>query len=190
MTALEIIKKSAIMLNVAEILEDKTLLSVTNENSAEILDNNFALNRMFEILKILLSDVAYQIQPIENQEKCETIEKQIDLADFKNLIKITKVQKDGVSVKFSLKNGKIVLPFDAMFDISYTSYISIDNLVSEIDLSSVNVHSDVLVYGLTAFYCLAVGLFEEFNIYNTIYNDKVVANKKMKIIEMPNRRWE
>ena len=52
MTVLELIKKSALILNEKEILEDEKLTNVTVNNCEEILEDNFALNRMFEILKI------------------------------------------------------------------------------------------------------------------------------------------
>lgn len=190
MTGIDIIRKTAFVLNVKEIIEDSSLINLTLYNFGDAMDRNYTFWRMVELLRVFIQDLTTQIQPIEKQLEIESVDKEIDLSNFENLIKITKIQKDGVNVKFSLKNGKIVLPADSTYTVSYRCYFTMYDPTADIDMSSLGIGGDVFVYGYTAMYCLAVGLFDEFNIYNAIYNEKIEASKKMKIIEMPNRRWE
>ena len=46
MKALDIIKKSAVLLNEKKILDDEAILSLNSANESSVLYNNFTLNRM------------------------------------------------------------------------------------------------------------------------------------------------
>ncbi|MBQ8431032.1 MAG: hypothetical protein IJX26_03735 [Clostridia bacterium] len=190
MTAIEIIKKSAIILNLEEILSDNSLKNITNENSNDILESNSVLNRMFEILKIMMSDIATDYSPIIKETVFKTDQKKINLTDVENLMKIIQVKKDGVSIKYKIANNCINLGFDGDFVVKYMAYPKLENLNDEVNVFDIKVGEDVFVYGLTALYCLASGLFDEFNIYNQIYSEKLSMIKNLKIIDMPTRRWE
>ena len=189
MTSIQIIKKSALLLNVKEIIEDSSIDDISETNSATILENNFALNRMFEILKILIVNISTDYVPIIRVKKIISADKQIQLSSFNEQVKILQVRKDGVPVKFKLFNDAINLNFDGEFEVKYSVTPEITSLVEDINYFNGEISSDLLVYGLSSLYCLAVGLFDEFNVYNAIYTERLSAVKALKIIDMPCRRW-
>lgn len=190
MTALELIKKGAILLNVKEILEDESLNNVTINNQANCLDNNFALNRFFEILKIMLNDIASEYVPIIKEKNFISTDKTIDLSSIENFLKVCSVSIDKVPVKYKLVNKNVVTNFDGVFTVKYMVYPQIETLLDEVEVFDRGISIDLLVYGMLSLYCLAVGLTDEFEIYNNIYTEKLSAIKNLKVIEMPCRRWQ
>lgn len=190
MTALELIKKGATLLNVKEILEDENLKNVTISNQADCLDNNFTLNRFFEILKIMLNDIANDYVPIIKEKTFISNDKIIELSQIENLLKVCSVSIDKVLVKYKIVNKSIVTNFDGVFTVKYMVTPQIENLLDNVEVFDRGVSVDLLVYGMLSLYCLAIGLTDEFEIYNNIYSEKLSAIKNLKIIEMPFRRWE
>lgn len=190
MTALELIKKGATLLNVKEILEDENLNNVTVENQEECIDNNFALNRFFEILKIMLNDIASDYAPIIKEKTFISNNKVIDLNEIENLLKVCNVSIDKVPVKHKIVNKSIVTNFDGVFTVKYSVLPKLENLLDDIDVFDRGISMDLLINGMLSLYCLAVGLLDEFEIYNDKYNKKLSALKNFKIIDMPCRRWE
>ena len=57
MTILDLIKRTARIFNVEEILSDPDLSTITSITQSTVLDNNEQLNRVFELSKIVLSEV-------------------------------------------------------------------------------------------------------------------------------------
>lgn len=190
MTVLELIKKSALILNEKEILEDEKLANVTVNNCEEILENNFALNRMFEILKILLNNIAVDYLPIVKEKTCISANKKISLEEFENLSKIVSVKVDKFPVKYKIANEYINLDFDGVFNVEYNALPVINSLLDDVQVFYKNISYDLLIYGVASLYCLAIGLMDEFEIYNNIYSSKLTAIKSLKLIDMPARRWE
>lgn len=190
MTALELIKKGAILLNVKEILEDQSLNNVTTSNQTDCLDNNFTLNRFFEILKIMLNDIASEYVPIVKEKTFISDNKVIELSEVENLLKVCSVSIDKVPVKYKTVNKSIVTNFDGVFKVKYMVYPKIESLLDEVQVFDRGVSIDLLVYGMLSLYCLAIGLTDEFEIYNDVYTKKLSAIKSLKVIDMPCRRWE
>ena len=189
MTPIQIIKKTALLLNVRDVLDDSSIDTVREDTSEQLLSNNFTINRMFEILKILVSNISSEYVPIIKVKKCSSINKQISIKSIDEQVKILQVRKDNIPVKYKLFNEAINLSFDGEFEVKYSLTPDIKTLVEDIDYFNGDVTSDLLVYGLASLYTLAVGLFDEFNVYNTIYTDRLSAIKALKIIDMPHRRW-
>ena len=190
MTALEIIKKGAILLNVKEILEDESLNNVTESNQEDCLNNNFALNRFFEILKIMLNDIASEYVPLVKEKTFISDNKIIDLSGIENFMKVCAVSIDKVPIKHKIVNKSIVTDFDGVFTVKYMVYPKIETLLDEVEVFDRGVGEDLMVYGILSLYCLAIGLTDEFEIYNKIYSEKLSAIKSLKVIDMPYRRWE
>lgn len=190
MTALELIKKGAILLNIKEILEDENLNNVNVSNQEDCLDNNFVLSRLFEILKILLNDIASEYAPIVKEETFISDNKIIDLSKIENFMKVCAVSIDKVPIKHKIANKSIVTNFDGVFTVKYMVYPKIENLLDEVQVFDRGVGEDLLVYGMLSLYCLAIGLTDEFEIYNNVYLEKLSAIKNLKVIDMPYRRWE
>ena len=190
MTALELIKNSAILLNVKEILEDESLNNLNTENCNDCLDNNFALNRFFEILKIMLNELSSEYVPIIKENTFISEDKKIDLSNIENFMKVCHVSIDRVPVKYKVVDKKIITNFDGVFNVKFMAYPKIETLLDSVEVFDRGVGEDLLVYGVVALYCLAVGLTDEFSIYHNIYSEKLSALQNLKIIDMPCRRWE
>lgn len=189
MTALEVIKKSALILNIDEIISGEDVMALSFDTEEEVLTENFTLNRMFEILKIMLHDISADYVQIEKEDVLSSTDKKISLSLLSNCIRVVSVKENYISVKHKVVDSEIEFDHDGVFSIKYLSGARVDSLFDEMDMFNGKVGIDVLVYGLSALYCLAVGLFEEFNVYNSIYVDKLSALKTLKIINMPSRSW-
>lgn len=190
MKAIDLIKKCATLMNIKEILEDENLNNITTSNQETLKKGNHTLNRMFEILSILINDIANDHLPIIKETKIASTEKEIDLNNLVDLIKIINVKDNGFNVKYKIANDCLVLDYDAVFSITYSVSVRLEYLLDEVSVFNNALSTDLLMYGLASLYCLAVGLFEEFNVYNAIYTEKLSAVKKLQIINMPCRRWE
>ena len=99
-------------------------------------------------------------------------------------------EQEIIDTNFALKRlyefSKIVLN-------EIDSYVSdnisaVNSILNNIDLPA-DVGEDILVHGLNMYYALAVGLFEEFNIYNTYYHERLNGIKNLKVFAMPCRSW-
>lgn len=133
MTVLDLINKSAIMLNVQEILNDESLKTITTENEQELLNDNFVLKRLYELSKIVINEIN---------------------------------------------------------SYSHVSSVEINSLFYQIEIPNSSIGEDVFVYGLNAYYCLAVGLYSEYNIYIEHYNKRIDKFKNLKVFKMPCRSWQ
>lgn len=188
MTVLDLIKKSAIMLNIQEVLS-ADLTSVDNQNQQALLDNNFALKRLYEFSKIVLNQINSYMPTIKHV-KCTTKNKQISLGVFEGLSKIIGVQNHYGYVKYSIEGTNIVVAEDGNYLVTFNQCPQINSLLDEINLHEDICGEDILVYGLNSYYCLATGLFNEFNVYNAQYNERLTKLKNFKVFAMPCRSWE
>lgn len=188
MTILDLINKSAVMLNIPEVLNDTAIKGITSETEDEILTNNFALKRLYEFSKIILSEINSHA-PQTEEAVCNALDKKIELSKFTNLSKIIGVKSQYGYVKHLIVDNNIVVEQDGEYIVIYETSPNVDSMFNEIKLSS-RVSEDVLVCGLNAYYCLAVGLFSEFNIYNEHYHEGLNKLKNPKVFAMPCRSWQ
>lgn len=189
MTVLDLIKKSAIMLNVKEIL-DEDLASINATNETAILTNNFALNRMFEFVKIMLSEISSCYLPIVKEKKCNSIQCKISLDNFTNMSKIVGVKHNDRFTHFTIEDDNIIVKQDGEYIVVYRQQPNVESVLDEVELFDEVIGEDIMVYGLNSYYCLANGLFEEFNVYNENYSHKLAKLTNCKLFSMPCRRWE
>ena len=189
MTVLDLIKKSALMLNVKEVL-DEDFDSINAENETTILSNNFALNRMFEFVKVMLSEISAYYLPIVKEVEVEAIERKIPLSNFANLAKLIGVKYCDRFTKYSVDNNTIAVEQNGKYMIVYNEAPNIKSVLDEIEVFDEVVGEDILVCGLNSYYCLATGLFQEFNVYNENYSTKLNRLKSYKLFSMPCRRWQ
>lgn len=186
MTILDLIKKSAIMLNIKQVLEDESLNSVTSENEVNVLSNNFELKRLFEFSKLVLNEVISYSPNIKRKEfKVENGAISIDEID--NVLKIIGVKNDSGYVKFSIVDNQIKLK-DGVYTIIYNQSPIVDSILSNIDING-DVSEDLLVAGVNSYYCLATGLYAEYNVYNSQFVDRLSRIKNLKLFAMPCRSW-
>jgi hypothetical protein len=188
MTVLDLIKKSAIMLNIQEVL-NADLTSVDNQNQQTLMDNNFALKRLYEFAKIVLNEIN-SYMPTVKQIKCTAKNKQISLNSFEGLSKIIGVQNHYGYVKYSVEGENIIVAEDGNYLVTFNQCPQINSLLDVINQHEDILGDDILVYGLNSYYCLATGLFNEFNVYNAHYSERLAKLKNFKVFAMPCRSWE
>lgn len=187
MTILDLINKSAVMLNIPEVLNDEMIANLTVETEQEILTNNFAFKRLYEFSKIVLNEIN-SYMPRAEEVVCKSVDKKISLENFVNMSKIIGVKGQYGYVKYLIVEDLLVVEEDDTYTIIYEALPNVVSVLDEITLSH-NVAEDMLVYGLNAYYCLAVGLFSEFNIYNEHYHERLNKLKNLKVFAMPCRSW-
>ncbi len=188
MTILELIQKSAVILNVEQIVNDKELKFVDSNTQDEVLDKNFPLKRMFEFAKIVINEVA-SYAPKVYETKYKTTNKKIRLSSIVNLAKIIAIKYQGNDVKYTSDNINLEFEHDGEYTIVYTYYPSVSDLNDHIVKNNDKIDDDIYIYGLNAYYCLAIGLVEEFNVYHAHYTKRLANIKNLKIFAMPCRSW-
>jgi len=188
MTILDLIKKSAVMLNIQEVLNDNELDGINASNEQTCLDNNFALKRLFEFTKIVLNEISSHLPKIV-EVKCNAVGNKIELGTLNRMSKIVSVKNQGMYVKYSVVDNSIKVAQDGEYVVSYKQYPQVDSVLDEVDIYSEYLGEDIFVYGLNAYYCLASGLFSEFNVYNAHYSERLNDLKDLKLFSMPRRRW-
>lgn len=189
MTILDLIKKSAVTLNVVEVLQQENFDNITASNEQQILNSNFSLTRLFEFAKVMLNEIASYYLPIVKTVDCETANQQINLNVCTNLSRIVGIKQGDRFVRYKIEDNLIKLTSNGQFTIVYHQHPNITSLLDDIDMFDETVGEDILVNGLNSYYCLASGLFEEFNVYNEQYINKLSKIKSLKVFAMPRRGW-
>lgn len=188
MTILDLIKKSAVMLNIRQVLDDDNIDNVDHSNEFEVLENNFTINRLFEFAKLVVNEV-YSYIPNKRQITLKSKDKKLNLASISNLVKVTSVKKDNKYVKYSANEKVVTVDEDGEYTVCYNSCPYIIGLMDGLQINNGEINEDIFVYGLNSYYCLATGLFAEFNIYNSQYTDRLSQIKNLKLFAMPCRSW-
>lgn len=189
MTILDLIKKSALMLNISQILEEDGIKDMDYwTDQEEILNNNFELKRMFEFAKMVIDEVNVY-SPKVRQLTLNTIACKLDIASISDFAKIISVNgKDG-PVKYTIAGRYIKVEKEGEYTITYTQYPSLSDMLAEIDRQEGAISEELLVSGVNSYYCLASGLLPEFNAYNALYVEQLSRLKNLKLFAMPCRSW-
>lgn len=189
MIILELIKRSATILNVEEVLEDSNLDGFESSEEATILTKNPTLNRMFELAKVVINEVL-SYSPIISESVIASTGKKIFLTKLIRLDKIVSIKNEqGKAVKFRVANNNIHFDEDGNYTITYQQYPITDSMLYPIENFHGSVSDDALVAGLNSYYCLATGLYAEYNVYNAQYVDRLSRIRNLKVFSMPNRSW-
>ncbi|MBQ3503044.1 MAG: hypothetical protein IJA72_05240, partial [Clostridia bacterium] len=169
-------------------VNNDSIRTLNNETEQNVLSANFALKRLFEFSKIVLNEIN-SFTPQVDEIVIKSVDKKIPLADFASMLKIISIKNQYGYVKYLIIDEDIVVEEDDVYTITYSKFPNIDSILNEINLPS-NVGEDVLINGLNSYYCLAVGLFNEFNIYNERYRERLTNLKNLKVFKMPCRSWQ
>lgn len=188
MTILDLINKSAIMLNIQEVLNDVDLSNITQYTEQSVIDKNFALKRLYQFAKIVVNEVN-SYQPVIKEVALSTTNKQIAFSELNNMSKIVSIKDDSGYIRCKFSDTHILFDNDGKYTISYTQAININSVFDEISLNVDEIGEDLFIAGLNAYYCLSTGLFQEFNVYNSNYVDKLSRLKNLKLFAMPCRSW-
>ena len=127
MKILDLINKSAIMLNIQEVLS-ADLTSITQENEAGVLESNFTLKRLYEFTKIVLNEINSYLPKIKEIE-CATTDKKIPLSTFTRLTKIIGVKNEFGYVKYSIVDDSIEVAEDGDYTVIFNQCPQIDSLL-------------------------------------------------------------
>lgn len=188
MTILDLIKKTAVIFNIESVLEDPDLSTLTNNTQSTILSNNTQLNRMFELTKIVLSEVyAYISKEVEVKVNSEN--KQINKSLLGEIAKVVSLKDGCGKVDFTLNDNGIEIGQDGEYVVKCIVAPNVKYLLNEIDMLNGDISEDLLINGLNAYYCLTAGLFEEYNVYNARYIDGFSRLRNPKLFAMPCRSW-
>ena len=71
----------------------------------------------------------------------------------------------------------------------YQRYPTTSSILFPVENFHGNVSNDTLIAGLNSYYCLATGMYAEYNVYNAQYVDRLSRIKNLKVFAMPCRRW-
>ncbi len=174
------------------------LLSLQNEiellNSAEIeseteLLKNQEISKLFNLSKFSIQELCTNYVPLQTKAEITTKDKIFSVGDLTNFIRVQNVYKNDKLINYKLINRKLNFTEDGNYTVVYLTYPEINSLFDDLDFFS-HLSPDCLVFGLCAYYCLAKGLFDDFKIYNEKYVDRAESIKSLKVINLPQRRWQ
>lgn len=185
MKILEILKDSAMLLNLfdaASVLDNDSLTDTEKQANKEVQELvNFADMSVKEICSNYL--------PYEVESSITTTDKKYPLNSLNNLLRVVDVKKGDNYVDFKIISRNLVFDEDGTYTVIYNSYPTITSLSDDLSFLQ-RLGTDVVVYAVCAYYCLAKGMFEEFDSFYGQYNDRASAIKDVKTFIMPQRRWE
>ena len=186
MKIIDIIIDGASLLNLT--LDQAVLMEVNQENEKEVLKENPNIASLFNLLKFSIRELCTNYVPLSTKRKVNIVGGKYSVAMLNNFIRVENVYKNETPVKYKVINRSIVLETDGEYEISYLTYPEIYSMFDELDFAE-NLNSDVIVFGLCAYYCLSHGLFTDFEQFHERYIDKANSIKTLKIFEIPFRRW-
>lgn len=187
MKIIDILKESATLLGLnAEFDQVET---VSSEHESEIVASEPNVVNLFNLVKYSIRELCTNYVPMNDVINIMTENNKFGLSQLPNYIRIQTVCKNGVPVKFKIINRNVVVEEDGEYEVHYARYPEIKTIFDEIDFLD-NFSPDAIVMGLCSYYALANGMFEEFERMHEQYVEKAESLKRLKIFEMPARRWE
>ena len=186
MKLIDILIRAAQLLGLEQ--ESDTLKSTTQETESETC-NKTNIKRLFELSKFSIQELCSNYLPVSNRTNITTTNSSFSLKDLTNYIRIQNVYEQGKLAKYKIINRNIVFEKDGEYTIEYFTYPLITSLFDELDFIQ-NFNPDVVVLGLCAYYCLAVGLFDEYQKFHDAYVERAESLKSLKVFALPSRRWE
>lgn len=168
--------------------ENEILSNATIETENEILQNQ-NIKSLFNLAKYSIQELCTNYMPVNASENVQTVSKRYEVGKLKNFIRVNNILKDGVVVNYKIINRNLTFAEDGIYTVNYSSYPEILSIFDEIDFLE-NFSPDVIVLGLSAYYTLSRGLFEDFEIYHEQYVEKANSLKELKMFSMPQRSWQ
>ena len=187
MKILDVINDGASLLNLT--LDQAVLMKVSQQNEKKILQENPNIASLFNLLKFSVRELCTNYVPLSTRRKVKIENRKFPVALLNNFIRVENVYQNDVPVKYKVVNRSIILERDGEYEISYLTYPEFNSMFDELDFAE-NLNSDVIVFGLCAYYCLSHGLFTDFEQYHERYIQKANSIKTLKIFEIPFRRWQ
>lgn len=186
MKIIDLLKRACELLSLQNEIE--LLNTAQIENESELLKNQ-EISKLFNLSKFSIQELCTNYIPVQAEQKITTANKTFSVGELTNFIRVQNVYLNGELVKYKLINRKLNFEKDGTYLVKYLTYPEIESLFDNLDFLS-NLSPDALVFGLCAYYCLARGLFDDFKIYNEKYVERAESIKNLKIINLPQRRWQ
>lgn len=186
MKIVDLIKKACELLSLQQ--EIDLLNTAQVENESELLKNQ-EIGKLFNLSKFSIQELCTNYIPLQAEAEIVTKNKTYSVGELKNFIRVQNVCKNNKAVSYKLINRKLTFNEDGEYVVKYLTYPEIESLFDDLDFLS-NLSPDAMVFGLCAYYCLSKGLFDDFKIFNEKYVDRAESIKNLKIINLPQRRWQ
>lgn len=184
---------------IKDILADSAmLLGLTTEadaiNHASLEEEMEAVNtgevrNLINILKLTLREVCIHYVPYVKSQTISTTNRQIHLSILTNFISMKGAYRKGEKVKCRMLDRLLTFEEDGEYTIEYLSYPTTVSLFEEITFLD-NCSPTMLVYGVSAYYSLSKGLFEEFESFYDKFKNFAELSRERNCFNLPMRRWE
>lgn len=185
MKILEILRDSAMLLNLLDasnVLGDAELSETEKQANKEVQE-------LINFADMSVKEICANYAPYEVESQITTTDKKYPLNSLQNLLHVVDVKKGSNYVDFKIISRNLVFDEDGEYTVIYNSYPTITSLSDDLSFLQ-RLGTDVVVYAVCAYYCLAKGMFEEFDSFYEQYNERAAAIKDVKTFIMPQRRWE
>lgn len=194
----DIIKLSAIMLNLDEILNSTKLydntFDITDENT--VLSGEDDLSKTFNLLircfNLVYSEIATDYVQIIDSEVIEVKNETFDLSKLKNkFYKLIKLEDEkGCNIKCSILGNNLKVN-SGTYKIIYCYIPKFVTLNDDLEDFGGQITERLFAYGLNKEYLYVSSLFEEAESYKTKFEEglKAICSKKNNIVIPVKRRW-
>lgn len=193
----EIIKLSAIMLNLDDVLNSEKLYDETFDIvEDDVLTEGSSEDKIFNLLircfNLAYSEIATDYLDLVDCEEIEVTNGEFCLNNLnKNYYKFIKLEdKFGSGVKCEIYNNTIKVK-DGRYKLIYCYVPNFATLNSDILNFNGKVLDRVFAYGLNKEYCYICGMYDEANSYKTKFEESLKSSRVLKKnLVLPQRRWQ
>lgn len=185
MKVIDIIKDSAVLLNLSDVVD---LLYDAQKTDAEKLENEEVAN-LLRLLNLSIRELCTNYIPMLATTAITTANKTYPLSSLDNFIRVESASQNDNLVEYKIINRVLNFDEDGNYLVEYSSYPNLKSLSDDVSFLK-EYGADVAVFGLCAYFCLTKGMFEDFDKFHQTYENKCSTLKEMKTFIMPQRRWE
>lgn len=183
----DIIKESADLLGLNEI--SALVDSATEETEATVL-NNAEVSKLYKLLKFSIQELCSNYVAVATANQLVVTGGTKPLNELDNFIRLIGVfDQEDKPVKYKIQNRALVIDKDGTYTIKYTTYPVVESLFDDVDYFA-KFSPDVMIFGLCSYYCLANGMFEDFEHFHTRYTQIAEGLKRLRVFDLPKRCWE
>ena len=186
MKIIDILIQTADMIGLSR--ESRILSQATPESEEQVLETE-EISGLFGLMKYSIQELCTNYMPIIVSKEINITNNTYPLNELENYIYVNTVIKDNQTTKYKIINRNIVVEENGCYTIEYATYPTFNSMFEELNFLT-NFNPDVIVLGLSAYYTLSRGRFDEFKIFHEQYIDKAESLKELKSFHLPNRRWE